>query len=197
MLGGLLENRVIELNEEISLSALEAATNYLNAKLSGKTIEEARTHIHDDIKNNQTQLNTLTEKLIMQGLAMPTTSGKENGHIIIRGQSHLLEDVTALEDLERARALLNYLEEHQNMLNLLSTIDEADSVQIFIGAQNQVFDQSGWSMILSPYKDQKKQSIGAIGVIGPTRLNYDRIIPMVDYTSRIMEKIIGKLVDEL
>ena len=192
MQNGLVENRIINLDIDIPATSLIAASNYLNAKLNGKTIAQAEKSISTDITNNTSQLDTITQRLVQQGLALPAT-GKADGHIIIRGQSRLLEDVKAIEDLERARMLLGYLEEQKNMLSLLGSINEADGVQIFIGAENKIFDQSGWSLIISPYRNAEHQIVGAIGVIGPTRLDYDRIIPMVDYTSRI----VGKLVDDL
>lgn len=189
---GLVENRILQMDEDIPATSLIAAANYLNAKLQGRTLAETESAILEDIATNQTQLDAITQRLVKKGLALPASTQAE-GRIIIRGQSRLLEDVKALEDLERARALLAYLEEQQNMLSLLGSIDAADGVQIFIGTENKIFDQSGWSMIISPYKNNEEEIVGAIGVIGPTRLNYDRIIPMVDYTSRI----VGKLVDEL
>lgn len=196
MQGGLVENRIMDVEQNIPPSALIRASNYLNTKLAGRTITDAKETISQDIKDNTTQLDSLTQTLVEKGLAIPTSSRQE-GHIIIRGQSHLLEDVKALGELERARGLLIYLEEQKNMLSLLGSINDAEGVQIFIGAENRIFDQSGWSMIIAPYKNGEEKIVGAIGVIGPTRLNYDRIIPMVDYTSRAVGRIIGKLVDEL
>lgn len=187
----MVENRVMDVPITLPPSSLIAASNYLNARLSGKRITQARTEIETEIQNNQTQLDKLTQKLVQDGLALPASAN--TGHIIIRGQSNLLEDVKAVEDLERARALLNYLEEQQNMLNILNAVGDAQGVQIFLGTQNEIFDQSGWSMILSPYKDSEQEIVGAIGVIGPTRLDYDRIIPMVDYTSKAMQKFLDNL----
>lgn len=199
MQNGLVENRILDTQEYIPPSALINASNYLNAKLCGQSIAQAQKEIQTEIDNNQIQLDTLAQKLVTMGLALPNMGGQAS-HIIVRGQSRLLEDVKAIQDLERARGLLNYLEEQKNMLGLLKEIDKADGVQIFIGTENKIFDQSGWSMIISPYKDAQEQIIGAIGVIGPTRLNYDRIIPMVDFTSRavsrLMENQLIKLVDE-
>jgi heat-inducible transcriptional repressor len=114
-----------------------------------------------------------------------------DGHIIVRGQSRLLEDVKALEDLERARQLLAALEEQETMARLLAATQDAEGIQIYIGAENGVFEHSGWSMVISPYKSAENRIIGAIGVIGPTRLNYSRIIPIVDYTSRVMGRLLG------
>lgn len=188
---GLVENRVLDIDEDVPQTALIAASNYLNAQLSGRTIAEAETEILQDIDENRAQLDEITGRLVQKGLALPSGGGTTGGRIIIRGQSRLLEDVKAIADLERARALLGYLEEQQNMLSLLGAVDNAEGVQIFIGTENKIFDQSGWSLVISPYKNRDEKIVGAIGVIGPTRLDYDRIIPMVDYTSRI----VGKLID--
>ncbi len=192
MQNGLVENRIMDTQIDIPETSLIKASNYLNAKLAGKKLGQAQKDIMQEISQNRSQLDNITQTLVEQGLALPST-GNQDGHIIVRGQSRLLEDVKAIEELEKARALLGYLEEQENMLKLLDSVGDAEGVQIFIGAENKIFDQSGWSMIISPYKNGQEQIIGAIGVIGPTRLNYDRIIPMVDYTSQI----VAKLVDEL
>ncbi len=186
---GLVENRILEMDHDIPVTALMAASNYLNAKLAGKTIHAAEKDILTEIRENRSQLDEITRRLVEKGLAVPAQSRQDN-HIITRGQSKLLEDVKALQDLERARLLLSYLEQQQNMLELLGTVNAAEGVQIFIGAENKIFDQAGWSLIIAPYKNVNEQIVGAIGVIGPTRLDYDRIIPMVDYTSRIMSKLV-------
>ncbi|MCB1782784.1 MAG: heat-inducible transcriptional repressor HrcA [Alphaproteobacteria bacterium] len=193
MQNGLVENRIMDVPEDIPMTSLTAAANYLNAKIAGKTLTAARKDIAQDIAEHKTKLDTITTDLIARGIALPghTPANTSEGHIIIRGQSRLLEDVRAIEELERARLLLGYLEEQNNMLSLLERLGEAQGVQIFIGAQNKIFDQSGWSMIVSPYRGTDEKIVGAIGVIGPMRLNYDRIVPMVDYTSRIIERILG------
>lgn len=188
---GLVENRIMEVARTLPDTALIAASNYLNAKLAGRTLQETQDDILRDIADNQTQLDTITQRLVQDGLALPPT--KAEGHIIVRGQSRLLQDMKAVADLERARALLSYLEEQENMLKILDKVSAAQGVQIYIGTQNEIFDQSGWSLVISPYRNAQEKIIGAIGVIGPTRLDYDRIIPMVDYTS----KIITKLVEEI
>lgn len=187
MENGLVENRIMEIPVTITENALEQASNYLNAKLAGKTLDAVQDSIKQEIQDNKTTLDKITADLVAKGIAVPRT--RHDGHIIIRGQSHLLEDVKAIEDLERARALLGYLEEQENMLKIVKTVDGAQGVQIFIGTENNIFDQSGWSLVLSPYKNADEKIIGAIGVIGPTRLNYDRIIPMVDYTSQVIARL--------
>ncbi len=186
---GLVENRILEIEGDIPPTALMSASNYLNARLGGKTIQDAEKTILAEIRENRSQLDIITQNLVENGLAVPAAN-KQDSHIIIRGQSRLLEDVKALEDLERARLLLSYLEQQQNMLELLGSVNEAQGVQIFIGAENRIFDQSGWSLIIAPYKNINEQIVGAIGVIGPTRLDYDRIIPMVDYTSQVVAKLV-------
>lgn len=188
---GMVENRMMDVPLTLPASSLTAAANYLNAKLAGQKINAAKSLIQKEMKNNQTQLDTLTQHLVSEGLALPTAGTTDR--IIVRGQSQLLQNVQALEDLERARLLLGYLEEQKNMIGLLDAMQEAQGVQIFIGTENKIFDQSGWSMVISPYKDTEENIIGAIGVIGPTRLNYDRIIPIVDYTSQTMERLLEKM----
>ena len=189
---GLVENRILELEQDAPSTALTAASNYLNGKLSGKTLGVAEQDIQREIATNQIQLDAITRNLVEKGLALAPRAGGES-RIIIRGQSRLLEDVRAIEDLERARQLLSRLEQQQTMLKLLGSIDEADGVQIFIGTENKIFDLSGWSMIISPYRDAREKIVGAIGVIGPTRLDYDRIIPIVDYTSQVVSKLVDGL----
>lgn len=188
---GLVENRVIEHPAPMPLHALQEATNYLNHHLKGQTIAATTEDILANIKDQKSQLDQITKDLIAKGLAEPV-SAQAGERIIIKGQSRLLEDMKAIADIERARVLLEYLEENRNMLKLLESVDQAQGVQIFIGAENDIFDQTGWSMIISPYRDSSQKLVGAIGVIGPTRLNYDRIIPMVDYTSKIVSKIVDE-----
>lgn len=187
---GMVENRVMDVAADTSQSALIAAANFLNTRLSGKTIAAARTEIEDDINTNRAQLDAITAALVRKGLALDP-HGATEGHIIVRGQSRLLEDVRALEDLERARQLLAALEEQETMARLLEATQGAQGIQIYIGAENSVFEHSGWSMVISPYKTAENRIIGAIGVIGPTRLNYSRIIHIVDYTSQVMGRILG------
>jgi heat-inducible transcriptional repressor len=189
---GMVENRVLDFDIDVPEHALIGASNYLNQRLAGKTLVEAETELALDISSHRLQLDAITQSLIQKGLAVPAGAGQSESEsrIIIRGQSNLLDDVKALEDLERARLLMGYLEKQQNMLKLLTSVEAADGVQIFIGTDNKIFDQSGWAMILAPYRGAADQIVGAIGVIGPTRLDYDRIIPMVDYTSRVVARLV-------
>ena len=184
-----VENRILELETDLPQSSLDQASNYLNSRLQGTTIDEARRNIVQDIQDKKIQLDIITTDLVEKGLALPTSSQDEN-LLIIRGQSKLLEDVKALEDLEQAKQLLALLEEKETTANLLSSLEDAQGVQIYIGTENDIFSHSGWSVILSPYK-KDDTIIGAVGVIGPMRINYGKIIPIVDYTSKVMHKFLN------
>lgn len=187
---GLVENRVIELPVDLPASALVQATNFLNTRFHGASLDQALKAIKAEIEQRRIELDELTARVVEDGLALLSGS-PDDGSLIVRGQSRLLEDVSAVEDLERIRLLFDQLEQKQGMLKLLQATGDADGVQIFIGAENQLFEHTGCSMILSPYRDTKKRVVGAIGVIGPTRMNYARIIPMVDYTARLIGRVIG------
>jgi heat-inducible transcriptional repressor len=186
---GLVENRLLELPPEVPASALVEAGNFLNARLVGRTLEDARALVLAEIESKRTQLDELTQKVVAGGLA--TWAGGKGGQLIVRGQSHLLEDVTVLTDLDRIRALFDALETREQLLKLLDLTNHAEGVQIFIGAQNELFSVSGCSMIVAPYTNSADRIVGAIGVIGPTRMNYARIIPMVDYTAKVIGRLIG------
>lgn len=186
----LVENRILDLDDDIPQYALDQASNYLNSKLHGKTISAAQKDILEDINDKRTQLDAVTNALVEKGLAVPAEGEKEN-YLFIRGQSRLLEDVNAIEELEHAKRLLAALEEERTTASLLENLDDAQGVQIYLGTENKIFSHSGWSVILSPYKSQDK-IVGAIGVIGPRRINYGKIIPIVDYTSKVMQKILNK-----
>lgn len=185
-----VENRVMDIPADVSDYALTTASNFVNRYIGGRTLVEAEAAIRHDILANKAALDQLTADLVQRGLAMAPAVEDFSGNIIIRGQSRLLEDVKAIEDLEKARQLLAALEEQETMMRLLEATQGADGVQIYIGTENTMFDHSGWSMVVSPYKTPENQIIGAIGVIGPTRLNYKRIIPLVDYTSRVMSRLL-------
>ncbi len=187
---GLVENRVIEVPLGLPPSALVSAGNYLNSRLIGRTIEEARIDIEEEIGSHRTQLDELTRRVVETGVASWGGNDGERA-LIVRGQANLLEDVTALADLERLRALFEMLETKETVLRLLDASRQAEGVQIFIGAESHLFGVAGCSMIIAPYQNSREQIIGAIGVIGPTRINYARIIPMVDYTAKVIGRLIG------
>jgi len=186
---GQVENRLIETPIGMPASALAEASNYLNAKLSGRTFDEARRLILDDLKLKRAELNELTARVIESGLA--TWAGEPGSALIVRGQARRLEDITAIADLERVRALFDALERGESFARLLELANGAAGVQIFIGADNPMFANTGCSMVVAPFRDSQERILGAIGVIGPTRLNYARIIPLVDYTARTIGRMVG------
>ncbi len=187
---GMVENRVIEVPLGLPPSAMVAASNYLNARLVGRTMDEARAEIEEEVRSNKAQLDELTSKLVANGLAS-WAGGEAGSALIVRGQANLLEDVTALADLERLRALFEMLETRETMLRLLDASRQGEGVQIFIGAESHLFGVAGCAMIIAPYQNSREQIVGAIGVIGPTRINYARIIPMVYYTAKMIGRLIG------
>ena len=187
--GGIVENRIIQTPRGLPPSALVEATNFLSARLVGRTIGEAYDEIMGELDAHRAQLDELTARVVESGLAT-WAGGREGGSLIVRGQSHLLEDVNAITDLEQIRALFAALETKEEMLKLLSLTDTAEGVQIFIGADNTLFNLAGCSLIVGPYHNTSETIIGAIGVIGPTRMNYARIIPMVDYTSKLISRLL-------
>lgn len=189
MVDGMVENRIIDVPVGTLSSALVTAGNYLNARLAGRTLEEAKAAILEEIETHRAQLDELTRRLVEAGLANWGGPGTET--LIVRGQSKLLHDVTALEDLERLRALFGLLETRESMLRLLEATRSGPGVQIYIGSENALFGISGCSMIVAPYSNGREQIVGAVGVIGPARMNYARIIPMVDYTAKVIGRLLG------
>ena len=187
---GVVENRIIDVPLGLPPASLIQAGNYLNVRLKGTTIDEARTIILKDLEDQRAEIDELTSRVVEAGLAT-WAEGDRDGTLIVRGQANLLEDVTALTDLERIRALFEALETREATVRLLDAISDADGVQIFIGAENELFGMAGCSMIIAPYSTQRGQLVGAIGVIGPTRINYARIIPMVDYTAKMIGRLMG------
>ncbi len=193
---GVVENRIMEIPTDLPASALVQATNYLSARLVGRGLSEAYDDIMDELEGQRAQLDTLTAKLVEAGLATWAGDGGESGSLIVRGQAHLLEDASLVTDLERIRGLFNALETKEQMLRILSMADRADGVQIFIGADNNLFDMSGCSLVVRSYRNSQEQIIGAVGVIGPTRMNYARIIPMVDYTADLIGRAMAAPADD-
>ncbi len=186
---GLVENRLIEVSLGTPPSSLQAAGNYLNSRLRGRTVEEAKLAILTEVEQRRTQLDELTTKLVEAGLA--SWGGNDRSSLIVKGQANLLEDISALTDLERLRTLFDALETKETMVRLLDATREGEGVQIYIGADNPLFGMAGCSMVVAPYTNSREQVVGAIGVVGPTRINYARIIPMVDYTAKVIGRMLG------
>jgi heat-inducible transcriptional repressor len=187
---GLVENRVIELPLNLPRSALIQAGNYLSDRLRGRSMSVARTESGLELAQRRAELDELTSKVVQAGLAV-WTAGEGRGTLIVRGQAKLLEDVNAVGDLERIRQLMEELEQQEELLNIIDMTQDGQGVQIFIGSENKLFPASGCTTIVAPFQNARQQVIGAIGVIGPTRLNYARIIPMVDFTARVVGRLLG------
>ncbi len=188
---GQVENRVLNIPVGLPTSALVEAANFLNARIRGHTLAEVRAEIEQRLTEGQAELDELTKKIIAAGLASWSGGERDERRLIVRGQAHLLEDLKALADLERVRLLFDDLETRRGVVDLLGRAEQGDGVRIFIGSENKLFSLSGSSTIVAPYHDASGQIVGVLGVIGPTRLNYARIIPMVDYTAKVVSKMLG------
>lgn len=207
---GSVENRVIEVPPGITPSALTEATNYLNARFRGRTVSELARQLDVEILSQRQELQEITRRLIDAGLAawagsdgglaqfsntLPGSGGgtSDDGRsLIITGQSRLLDNVTAMADLEQVRKLFEELENKADLVQLLGRAEQAEGVRIFIGSESRHFGLSGSSVVVSPFRDEKRHIVGVLGVIGPTRLNYAKIIPMVDYTATVISRMIGR-----
>lgn len=185
-----VENRVVSLPMGMPVSSLIEATNYLNSQIRGLSINEARARIESELANAKAELDILTQKVIQAGLATWSGALDDRKSLIVKGQSNLLKEVDAFEDLSRIRQLFDDLESKRDLIQLLGSAERGDGVRIFIGSENKLFSLSGSSLVVSPFHDESSKIIGVLGVIGPKRLNYARIIPMVDFTARIVGRVL-------
>lgn len=189
---GRVENRLMPRPQGLLPLALEQAGHFLSNRLKGRRLDEARTDILEEIRSGQAAIDAAAAKLIQQGLAdWSGTDKTPDRKLIVRGQSQLLQTVDLQADLERIQQLFDDIERKEGLIALLDQAEEADGVTLFIGSENPLFSLSGSSVVIAPYRNAQKNIIGAVGVIGPTRLNYARIIPMVDYTAQL----IGRMLD--
>jgi heat-inducible transcriptional repressor len=188
---GQVENRVLSLPPGLPASVLTEAGNFLNARIRGKTLSEAKSELEGALEAGQAELDQLTQRVVSAGLASWSGGESEERKLIVRGHANLLDDLKALEDLERVRLLFDDLETKRGVADLLGRAEQADGVRIFIGSENKLFSLSGSSTIIAPYRDGAGRIVGVLGVIGPTRLNYARIIPMVDYTAKVVGRLLG------
>jgi heat-inducible transcriptional repressor len=186
---GSIENRIVDLPVGLPASALVEASNFLNARIKGRTVAELRLEAESMRAALASDVDALTAKLVEAGIA-DLTGAKDDAHLIVRGQANLLTDVTALEDLERIRLLFSDLEAQKDLIDLLSRTETAEGVRIFIGSESQRQSLASSSLVIAPFRDSGQKVIGMLGVIGPTRLNYGRIVPMVDYTAKLVSKIL-------
>ena len=187
---GQVENRVVELGAAISPGGLEQASNFITAHLAGRTLAEAAQAMRAEISAGRSQLDEASRDLVERGLAVWSEDAARRPVLIVRGQANLLDE-SALGDIDRVRSLIDDLENKQSVAELLDSAREAEAMRIFIGSENRLFALSGSSVIASPYRDREGRVVGVLGVIGPTRLNYARVVPMVDFTARSLGKLIG------
>jgi heat-inducible transcriptional repressor len=190
---GQVENRIIDTPPGLPVSALIEASNYLNARLAGRTIDVARAEILAELESERAMLDALTAKVVAEGLAtlsQPSESADDKV-LIVRGQSHLLDTVEAQADIERVRTLFEDIERKNDLIRLLELAKDGDGVRIFIGSENRLFSLSGSSIVAAPYANAAGKIVGVIGVLGPTRLNYGRIIPMVDHTAKVIGRLLA------
>jgi len=190
---GRVDNRLVNLPMGLPPSALVQAGNYLSARLAGRSIEDMQQAIRDELSGQQAALDSLTSQLVADGMAVwaGDTAVDDGGSLIISGASNLLESVTAEADIEQVRHLFDELERKKELIKLLDLARAGDGVRLFIGAENKLFSLSGSSLIAAPYMNAAHQMVGVVGVIGPTRLNYARIIPMVDYTAQVVTRLLS------
>ena len=188
---GGIENRVIDLPEPVAPAALEQAGNYLTSRLAGRTLAEAAGVVQAEIMSGRSALDTASADLVQRGLAVWSLDAAARPVLVVRGQANLLDE-TALHDIERVRQLLDELESAEAIARVLDAAREAQATRIFIGSENRLFSLSGSSVIASPWRDGDGRVVGVVGVIGPTRLNYARVVPMVDFTAQTLGKFIGQ-----
>jgi len=188
---GQVENRLMRQAPGVTPSALQEAGNFLNARLRGRTLSEARAEMGGELEAARRQLDETAARLVEDGLAAWSGGEGDARSLIVRGQANLLADARAREDIDRVRQLFDDLEQKGQLIGLLDDVRDAEGVRIYIGAETRLFSLSGSSVIAAPYMTGRQKVLGAIGVIGPARLNYARVIPLVDYTARVL----GRMMD--
>lgn len=188
---GSVENRIIELPRGTTASNLVEATNFLNSRLSGRNIAEAQNELRVLQTSLRGQLDILAGKMVERGIAVwAGVTETDPGHLILSGHGNLIGNLGHTEDLETIRHLFDEIEAKEGIMDLLQLAEEGDGVRIFIGSENKLFSHSGSSVVVAPYRDSNQRVVGALGIIGPTRLNYSRVVPMVDYTARIVSRFL-------
>ncbi|MEM1389701.1 MAG: heat-inducible transcriptional repressor HrcA [Pseudomonadota bacterium] len=190
---GDVENRMIKVPAGLPQTALVEAGNYLATRMKGRTLREAGGEVREEIAARKAQLDAAASDLVERGLAEWAGGAQvDDRSLIVHGHANLLEDAKAAEDMERVRQLFDVLERQKGLLDILDETRDAKGVRLFIGSENSLFPLSGSSVIVAPYMNAERHVIGALGVIGPTRLNYARVIPMVDYTARMVGEVIAR-----
>jgi len=190
--GGSVENRIIELPQGLPASALTQASNYLNANIKGRTLAQAKAKLKRLASERRKEIDALTEKVIAAGVATWSGPAAEERMLIVRGRSNLLDDMNVAQDAERIRLLFDDLESKTDIIQLLGLAESGEGVRIFIGSENKLFSLSGSSLIVAPFHEGEGSIVGVLGVIGPTRLNYAKVVPVVDYTAQLLSQLLGR-----
>ncbi len=188
---GNVENRLFRLPPGLTPSAMTSATNFLNAHLRGHTLGEARAAIDARIDQARAELDTAAQSLIETGVAEWAGPQSGEGTLIVRGLSNLLNDASVASEIDNVRMIFDDLERKRDLAQVLDLTDQGEGVRVFIGAESKLFSHSGSALVISPYMNESRQIVGALGVIGPTRLNYARIMPIVDFTARMVGKLVS------
>jgi heat-inducible transcriptional repressor len=188
---GHVENRLFTPPRGQTPSSMREAANFLNAIATGRTIGELRSSIAAEVAKRRQELDALARELVEDGIAIWDNGGEATERLVVRGQSHLLDGTVPEADLERIRTLFDDLERKRDIAEFLELAEDAEGVRIFIGSENKLFSLSGSSLVVSPYMNADRRLIGAVGVIGPTRLNYGRIVPIVDYTAQLVGRLLS------
>ncbi|WP_371441618.1 heat-inducible transcriptional repressor HrcA [Rhodovulum sp. ES.010] len=188
---GHVENRLFHPAPGQTPASMREAANFLNALAEGKTLSELRDVMQVEIARRRQELNDLARTMVESGLAVWENEGEPHERLIVRGRSHLLAESAEAEEIDRIRSLFDDLERKRDIIEFLELAEEGEGVRIFIGSENKLFSLSGSSLVVSPYMNADRKIIGAVGVIGPTRLNYGRIVPIVDYTAQLVGKLIS------
>lgn len=188
---GHVENRLFTPPRGMTPSAMREAANYLNSMIEGMTVTTLLARFRAEIARNRREIDSLATQLVEQGLAIWENEGESQERLIVRGRSNLLDEGAAAEDIERIRTLFDDLERKRDIAEFLELTERGEGVRIFIGAENRLFSLTGSTLVVSPYMNEDRKIIGAVGVIGPTRLNYGRIVPIVDYTAQLVGRMLS------
>ncbi|MDP1576960.1 MAG: heat-inducible transcriptional repressor HrcA, partial [Cypionkella sp.] len=189
---GHVENRVFTPPPGQTPSSMREAANFLNALAEGKTLSELRRSIGQDIAKRRQEIDSLARALVESGIALWDNSDEHSERLIVRGRSNLIESSAESQDIDRIRVLFDDLERKRDIADFLELAETGEGVRIFIGSENKLFSLSGSSLVVSPYMNADRKIIGAVGVIGPTRLNYGRIVPIVDYTAQLVGRLLSE-----
>ena len=189
---GRVENRVFTPPAGLTQSAMRQAANFLNSLIDGRTLSELRHAVERQITNHRQEIDGLATKLVESGLALWENSGQASERLIVRGRANLIDDHAGeVQDIDRIRELFDDLERKRDIADFLSLTEQGEGVRIFIGSENKLFSLSGSTLVVSPYMNADRKIIGAVGVIGPTRLNYGRVVPIVDYTAQLVSRLLS------